>query len=456
MSASPGAMASSILNAPGRAQALRVFMLFGLVLILQIPVLFLGFLVSERRDRRDEASSEIASKWGQQQTFTGPALVVPWEERWTETDSKGAHIEHSETRRLVLVPESLHVQAQMRTETRRRGIYAVPVYRLETMLTGHFERPDFGKLGVDPARVDWSRAVLALGVSDSRAIQEQAVLDWAGRAIALEPGIGDLSELGGGIHADLGLGATPWKQVFHLPLELNGTKGLYFTPFGKQTVVELRGGWKTPSFQGSWLPTERAVAPEGFRATWRIPALGRNFPQAWTTAADLEKTISSSRFGLDLVSSIDAYRLCSRTVKYALLFFVLTFTAFWLLEVLGGRPLHPIQYVLVGAALCLFMLLELSFSEHLGFGGAYLIASAAVVGLIVHYAAGVLGSRSRAALVGGGLALLYVFHYVVLRNEDYALLLGSLLLFGALAAVMSLTRRIRWYGSSDPGQRAGG
>lgn len=156
--------------------------------------------------------------------------------------------------------------------------------------------------------------------------------------------------------------------------------------------------------------------------------------------------IRQSSFGLDLFSDVDTYRMCERTTKYAALFFILTFTSFWLLEVLGGRPIHPIQYALVAATLCMFMLLELSLSEHVGFGWSYLLASAAVVALIIHYAAAALGSMRRGVLVGGGLGLLYLFHYFVLRNEDYALLLGSLLLFGTLAAVMVVTRRINWYG----------
>lgn len=464
-------------KSPGQAQAVRLLILLILVLVLQIPSLFMSSLVSERRQRRDAAAAEIASKWGAQQTLTGPALVVPWKKRRTVSDGQGRLVERVSERRLVLLPESLRVTAKLETETRRRGIYGVPVYRLDARIEGRFARPDFAKLQVLPEDVDWSRAVLSLGISDARAIQEQVVLDWNGRAIEFQPGAGDAPELGGGIHAELGLAGEPWGQPFTAPLRLNGTRGVYFTPFGRQTTVELSGAWPDPSFQGQWLPAERSVTASGFRAAWSIPALGRNFPQAWTdlpraaaavpSAADdagrvaaepppgaaLEPgpAIARSAFGLDLVPAIDSYRLCDRTLKYALLFVVLTFTAFWLLEVLGGRPLHPIQYLMIGAALVMFLLLELALSEHVGFGVAYAIASALVVGLIVHYAASVLASRARALGVGGGLALLYAFHYVVLRNEDYALLLGSLLFFGALAAVMSATRRVDWYAGERPG-----
>ncbi len=441
---------SEVAAAPnaGRDQALRVAILFLLVLALQIPSLFMSFLVNERRHRRDEAAAEIASKWGAAQTIAGPALIVPWTRRWSDVNDKGVRRERESRERLVLLPESLHVASRLDTQTRRRGIYEVPVYRLDARIAGRFESVDLAKLGVPPESVDWPRAVLAIGISDVRALQDQVRLEWDGRSLACEPGTEDTAELGAGIHAELPLDGPPWGRTFELPVRLNGTRGAYFTPFGRQTTVELTGAWKDPSFQGNWLPVTRALSDTGFRAAWSIPSLGRNYPQAWLTSPGGPEAIQRSAFGVDLVPAIDAYRLCERTVKYELLFFVLTFTAFWLLEVLGGRLLHPIQYVLMGAALCLFLMLELSLSEHLGFGGAYALASVAVVGLIAFYASAVLGSRLRAALVGAGLGLLYACHYVVLRNEDYALLLGSLLFFGALVAVMAATRRINWYGTA--------
>ncbi len=452
--------ASSLFQAPGRPQALRVFMIFALIVVLQIPVLFMSFLVQERRSRRDAAGQEIASKWGNAQTLIGPALVVPWEQRWTDTNAQGQRVERREWRRLVLLPESLHVRAHVASETRRRGIYGVPVYRLDAQIGGRFGRPDFAKLGVDSTSVDWPRAVLAVGVSDPRAIQQQTSVTWDGRRVELQPGAADFREVSSGVHAELALAAPPWGASFTLPLALNGTNGFYLAPFGKQTEAEVSGDWSHPSFQGGWLPTERSVADSGFRARWSIPSLGRNYPQAWVDRTPREgergvaQEIQSSTFGLDLGSSVDAYRLCDRTVKYAALFFILTFTSFWLLEVLGSRPLHPIQYGLVGGALCVFVLLELSMSEHIGFGASYAIAATAVVALIVAYAASALGSVGRALVVGAALAMLYGFHYVVLRNEDYALLLGSLLLFGVLAAVMMLTRRVSWYGA-PPGAAGG-
>ncbi|MNW12429.1 inner membrane protein [compost metagenome] len=43
-----------------------------------------------------------------------------------------------------------------------------------------------------------------------------------------------------------------------------------------------------------------------------------------------------------------------------------------------------------------------------------------------------------------GLAVLYGMLYGLLSAEDYALLMGSLLLFGLLGVFMVLTRRLDW------------
>jgi len=77
--------------------------------------------------------------------------------------------------------------------------------------------------------------------------------------------------------------------------------------------------------------------------------------------------------------------MTERSVKYAFFFIVLTFATVWLFEVLAKIRVHPIQYLLLGAALCLFYLLELSLSEHIGFVLAYILATSAVVAMVATY-----------------------------------------------------------------------
>ncbi len=226
--------------------------------------------------------------------------------------------------------------------------------------------------------------------------------------------------------------------------------GIYFTPFGRETEVSLASNAASPSFQGNWLPVERTLGRDGFRSTWKIPFLGRGFPQAWTSTSNWQEAIAASRFGVELRTPVDHYRMAERSVKYAGLFILWTFAVVWLVETLAGVRVHPIQYLLIGAALCLFYLLELSLAEHVGFGRAYALASLSVIGLVAAYARAVLGRTTRAAIVGAGVAALYGYLFVLLTNEDHALLAGSLALLVALAAIMFVTRKIDWYGLAAP------
>ncbi len=142
-------------------------------------------------------------------------------------------------------------------------------------------------------------------------------------------------------------------------------------------------------------------------------------------------------------------------MKYAVLFLGLTFMAFFLFETLTGLRVHPIQYLLVGAALVLFYLILLAFSEHLGFDVAYLLASVACSGLIAFYLSAVLRGMRRGMLFAASLLLLYGILYMLLQSEDNALVLGSVLLFGVLAGIMLLTRKLDWYQVADPARLKG-
>lgn len=249
-----------------------------------------------------------------------------------------------------------------------------------------------------------------------------------------------------GIHAVVGAGAAITEPVrFSFPLALNGSVSLHTVPFGETTVVELQADHGSPSFQGNWLPTDRTITDDSFTAKWTIPFLGRSYPQSWVSGTQGRSLIAGSQFGVALVNPVDHYRMTSRSVKYAALFIVLTFATVWLIEVLAGMRVHSIQYLLIGAALCLFYLLELSLSEHVGFTLAYIIASVAVIGMVATYSVVVLRRLSRALVVGAGVALLYAYLYLLLMNEDYALLIGSVGLFAILGGIMYATRNVNWH-----------
>jgi len=427
------------------SQILRLISIAIIAVLLMVPILMISELISERRGRRDEAVADVSAKWGSRQAIVGPALVVPYTYRWVDTPVNGQPIVRTEARHAIFLPQHLRARGALASDMRSRGIFSIPVYKLDLTLDGEFAQIRFADVGVEPAAVDWDRAHLAVGIADVRAIQKQAEVTWNGRRVAFVPSTGGFTDYPIGIKAMVGADAASSGFTFSFPLSLNGSLGLYLVPFARETEVELRSNSPNPSFQGNWLPADRTVSDSGFTARWTVSSLGRNYPQAWTSVVKMREAIDASRFGLELVDPVDNYRMAERSVKYAPLFILLTLGLVWLIEVLAGVRAHPIQYLLLGAALCVFYLLELSLSEHLGFLAAYALASVAVIAMVGSYSRVVLQRSGRASIVAGGAAALYLYLYVLLQNEDYALLVGSIGLFVMLGAVMFVTSRVNWY-----------
>lgn len=422
-----------------RSHMLRLAGIGVLALVLLIPILLIDGIVGERETRRQAAVDEVSCQWGGNQRIFGPVLIVPYTHR--VSDGRGGL--HDEARAAVVLPTELHADGHLETATRTRGVFSIPVYTAAVTLSGTFVTRDLPELGADAATAAWDRAELVLGLSDVRAIQISPTAAWNGAPIQFLPGSAALAPLTKGIHAPVSSG--PGPSTFSVQTRFNGSVGLTLTPVGERTVATVQSNSGAPSFQGAWLPTERAIAGNGFRATWDIPFLGRNYPQVWAAPGGMDALVGASGFGLDLVRPVDQYRMADRSVKYAILFISLTFGTIWLIEVLATIRVHPIQYLFLGAALCTFYLLELSLAEHIGFALAYAIAASSVVALITSYAHAILHRFGWMALVGGSVTALYGYLYVLLMNEDYALLIGSIVLFFALAGVMFATRRVNWY-----------
>jgi inner membrane protein len=415
-----------------------------LVMVLQIPIGLISQTISERRERRDEAIAEVTRTWGGPQELVGPVVTIPFTKRWVD-EQKVTH--EVVTQRRVL-PRDLRVTGRARIEMRRRGIFDVPLYVSDLHVEGTFVLPSEAA-GASGAAGDglagWERTQIAFGLSDVGAIRAASPLRLAGVDQALEPGPGAAGFLETGLHAAVPRARAGATLPFSLDVTIGGHGRLSFVPAGDETSVELASTWPHPSFDGAALPNERRVDRTGFEARWRRLHLGRNFPSTWNDDEVGHARLSAASFGVTLLAPVDTYRSNDRAVKYQLLFIGLTFLAFTLLELLSSLRVHAIQYLLVGFALCLFFLLLLSLSEHVGFARAYLTAAVATVALIGGYVRVVLGDWRRGLGVSALLSALYGFLFVLLQLEEYALLFGSIGLFFVLALVMGLTRRVNWY-----------
>lgn len=429
----------------------------GLILLMLIPLLMIESVLNDRLARRNEAVADITSSWGREQNIIGPVLVVPYLHHGTVVRSVTLPDGRVETREVeettlayaYFLPDTLEITGDLQTQTLHRGIYDAAVFRGQINITGKFPVPDMAALKIDPADVLWKDAAVTLAVSDLRGTREGLTLDWDGKKIQLQPG----SQLPGyttGVTAQLG-GDQPISTpaAFSIALDLNGSSGIFFAPFGIQNVVTLKSNWPDPGFRGAFLPADRTVRPDGFEAKWKVSYYGRDYPQKWTSRVGNERfttmAVGNSLFGTQFLRVLDAYRYVERSIKYGVLFFVLVFTTFFLFEMTARQKIHPLQYLMVGAALCLFYLALLSASEFIGFSLAYLIAALAATGLVTWYCSYFLGGGMRTLMIGGGLLGVYTFLYITLRQQDYALLMGTVALFILLGIVMYVTRKVDWY-----------
>ena len=429
----------------------------GLILLMLIPLAMIEGVLSDRLERRNEAVSDITASWGKEQNIIGPVLCVPYLHHGTVVRSvtlpdgrvETREVEETTVATAYFLPESLEITGDVQTQTLYRGIYDAAVFRGQIALTGNFSPPDMAALKIDAADVLWKDAAVTLAVSDLRGTRESLMVDWGGKKIQLQPG----SQLPGyttGVTAQVGSDhPISAPSAFSIALDLNGSNGIFFAPFGMQNQVTLKSNWPDPGFRGAFLPAERTVRSDGFAAKWKVSYYGRDYPQRWTSRAGNERfttnSVSASLFGTQFLRILDAYRYVERSIKYGVLFFVLVFTTFFLFEVTARQKIHPLQYLMVGAALCLFYLALLSASEFIGFSLAYLIATVAATGLITWYCSHFLGGGLRTLMIGGGLLGVYTFLYITLRQQDYALLMGTVALFVLLAVVMFVTRKVDWY-----------
>ena len=421
--------------------ALRIFILLGLALGLLIPAFLVENIIMERQGRKAEAVAEVSGKWGGPQTITGPVLSIPFES--TVKNEKG--VLTSKTHHVQLLPDSLVFDGTLTPELRSRGLYDVVLYGLNLKASGNFDVTRALAEAPKNSTPQWADATLSLGISDLRGVREHITLRWNGARNEARSGMGLCKVFSTGMHFTPTMDANAARQEFEFDLALNGSSDIRFVPVGRRTDVRMRSPWPSPSFIGDFLPVKRHVSADGFTAEWSALELNRSFPQAWQGHTFAEKSVA---FGVSLLVGVDEYQKTLRTAKYAALVIAFTFIAFFLSEVLAKEVLHPVHYTLVGFALLLFYMLLLSLSEHMGFDAAYGIASGAVIVLISLYARAIVAKKRIAAFVGSGLIVVYVFLYVLLQLEDYALLIGSFALLLLLGLLMFLTRKVNWYGSS--------
>ena len=415
-----------------------------LTIVMVIPLFIIELALDGREERASEAVADAATGWGATQMVAGPVLFIPYEVQ-VQSVVDGKTVVSTDHEEAVLLPTSLNIDARAATETRWRGIFEVPVYRSNIGLKATFGHAAFNGVFPADAHIFWNQAYAAILVNDPRGLAANGSLRVNNNNAIFEPGIGTMSKSANGIHTPLGLSDMPQSLTLDTNIGLRGSRELSFAPLGELTVAHMSSPWPDPSFFGNFLPGDRKIGKDGFEASWSVPYLARGYSQNFSAATDAMPLLSSATFGVRFYQPIGFYQLVERALKYAVLFVGLSLLVFFVTELVSAKRLHVMQYALIATAQVLFYLLLLSFAEHIGFGMSYLAAAGATIALTAAYAWSAFTSAPRAGVLAVLLGALYALLYVILNQEDYALLIGATLLFFALAATMYATRKLDWY-----------
>lgn len=439
----------------------KILMILGLTLLLCIPLRMVGVTVWERSSAREAVKADIAGSMAGEQWLAGPVLVLPYRElvltRRKDAEGRESAVAEWVWRQQAWLPARLEVRGGLSNAPRHRGIYEAQLYQGDFTLQAAFD------LRREPAPapgqgLEWGQPYLVLGVSDVRGISELPRGTANGEALAFEADA-NLAAFASGVHAPVALEPGGHLEVA-LSLSLKGMERLDVLPLGGETLLALKSNWPHPSFQGRYLPDHSEIGKDGFAARWRTTFLAtgmaRHF-QDCLAAGQGEgcRGFMGNTMGVRLIEPVDIYLQSERALKYGFLFVGLAFTVFFFFEILKGLRIHPVQYSLVGIALTLFFLLVVALSEHLRFAQAYAIAAGACTALLAFYVSYVLRSAWRGLGFASLIGMLFAVLYALLQAEDYALLMGTLLLFAVLAVVMVLTRRLDWFAIGEGRPEAG-
>lgn len=460
---------------PARSMGLKLLLVCALALLMSIPALFVFAVLMDRTSRAENVTTELSTMVGGPQSFAGPMLAIPYLQ--PSPPPAAGQAASGPTRGVYIVfPKTGEGVADLKTGVKHRGLFKAVTWTSDLTLSAHFDLTNAGAAAPQGAVLDWSRAELLVGASDARGAQADINLTVGDAQIAMVPASTlDSIQLNGGdalVQPLRGAGQGVLK-FFGAPVDgiapgakldavakvkFAGAQRIALLAFAETTSFKATGDWPDPSYDGGFLPVSHNEAgakdggetangaPKGsFKASWSVPYIARGVAGEGTS--EILSNLGRTSLGVSLIEKANPYQAVSRSLKYALMFVGLVFLAYFLFETVQKKRIHPAQYVLIGLAQIIFYLLLLSIAERVGFDLGFLIAAVATVGLISAYAGWVFKSRKQGYVALASFTALYALIYILMRLEDWALLVGAVTSFGAIAAVMYFTRNLDWYGT---------
>jgi inner membrane protein involved in colicin E2 resistance len=184
------------------------------------------------------------------------------------------------------------------------------------------------------------------------------------------------------------------------------------------------------------------------------PSAKRETAGGWELEWGYTNLVSGFQIGMVMPEKLQPGPLAGRISLFAPVSLWFFFFLMFIITVLRGIELHPMNYLFLACAFFSFHLLMAYLVDHISIHAAFVICSAVSITLVVSYLRLVVGLRFAAVEAGlAQLIYLVLFSYAFFFRgiTGLAITIGSIL---TLFAVMQMTGRIRWAEkfASGPGQ----
>lgn len=383
--------------------------------------------LSDREYTYKNAKSQISDSAGSNLYFTGPYIAIPYTktiEEFVYRDGRQFKEKRiAEEGWHIIASDSVNIEAKLDSQARYLGIYSTPIYTGNASIYAVFNSKEL--IEKDGISYKKDEAVLYMQLLNSSVLNNPVF------KINDNDYSSDLFTIDGKIGIGTKINYDSEKMILKTNIGLRGAEQFTYCISSKQTKMNLSCDWTSPGFTGfSYLPDKHDITDTGFTAQWNIP---------------FGSDTRAQTIGFSFIEPVNLYQKLHRATKYGFLFIIVPFLVLFLFEIFAKITLHPVHYLLSGAACVLFFLLLLALSEHIPFDAGYLIA-AFTAGLTVSlYISSVTKRFGLGGIMTGMFAVLYSYLFFSLKSEDYALLFGAFFTFAIVAALMFLTRKIDWY-----------
>ncbi|NVK30333.1 MAG: inner membrane CreD family protein [Gammaproteobacteria bacterium] len=405
----------------------------------------------QRSAYANEATRNIYQAWGEKQLISGVMLKISYDSpRWIEpTDESPGRLTHTK-KVAVLVPTESDTSIELSTSRRSIGLFSAPVYEASVDSNLSFDPAAITRVLKSPYDnypIQHVEASLSVYVKNAMQIVGSPSLQMESQDLPVLAN-SDITSVSG-FHVPLDAAQLASLNTVALRFNARGSESIQYIPVANRATLSISGDWPHPSFLAGLSPGFRDVQDSGFDAKWQFTDI--NNPAITSIGRCLDGRLCEKVFsrdnavGVDINEPVNLYRLNGRASDYANLFVILVLASIVAFEVIGGRPVHTIQYFLAGASVSIFFLLQLALSEHFGFFWAYVVAATACVSVLTIFMSGVLGSTRAAIKLGAVVGGVYGVLLQILYMEDFAFLSAALVMFFGLAFVMVKTRKLDWY-----------